>query len=456
MAQGDGINPNYNLSGVGFGITGSPYVDSSNPFMAMGRPYAADMSDPALAPHMQPYSDSLVKGLVPLPEMEGPKAAPIAAPNVTRTPAAPQSGFSNLPGMVTPQQIQSMIAPYQTMAQKAFPTNPIFGNDAFQAAHPRVAGAISNFLLAASMTKPGMTVGENISNAAGGILGARQFGREQQLRQAMFPYQMLNTQLAPQEMLTRMYQQGQMGRYYGIHGDMMAGAQTQYLDARAEAARGLATSRGTKTDIDSQGNPWALNPTTFQREPVGWTPPSGYVPKFAPPGSRAASSGISLAQAITMRQSPDQAVRAMGNAVYNDWVGVSGAKAGAEATAKEPTVQENALVANAKTTALEQWKADKPPNNPADWALSTSYKGKDLPGDYQKAQKAWNDELEAKMNDVTKYQTSGTARKGITHSDWSTAQQGQVPSDIPTNHVIYKNGKPTAFMRGNVRVDLNQ
>jgi len=60
------------------------------------------------------------------------------------------------------------------------------------------------------------------------------------------------------------------------------------------------------------------------------------------------------------------------------------------------------------------------------------------------------------MADVTKYQTSGAARKGITHGDWSTAQQGHVPSDIPTNQVIYKNGKPTAFMRGNVRVDLNQ
>jgi hypothetical protein len=460
MAQGDGINPNYNLSGMGLGITGSPYVDSANPFMAMGRPYAADISNPALAPHMQPYSDSLVRGLAPLPEMEGRQTGPVAQPNMTRTPAAPQGGgFPTMGGMVTPQQMQSMIAPYQAMAQKAFPTDPIFGNGAFQAAHPRVAGGISNFLLAASMIKPGMTVGENISNVAGGVLGAKQFGREQQLRQAMFPYQMLTTQLGPQELLTRMYQQGQMGRYYGMHGDYMAGAATDLANSKALAAQELAAHRGQKEWTGADGRLWTYNPANPEAGayPVAGAGPGTFVPPRGGGGPLANMTQTQLALIAGAKPGTvdpdmqDQAKRAIGVLTQ-----MAGGKAGAEASAKEPTVQENSLVSEAKQTALEQWKAQKPPNNPMDWAMSTGYKGKDLQGDFQKAQKTWNSSLEDKMADVTKYQTSGAAGKGITHQDWTAAKQGQVPSDIPTNQIIYKNSKPVTFLRNNVRVDLTQ
>jgi len=130
--------------------------------------------------------------MMPQPGPQGGTAPANIPPSVAPSPATPSQPGGQF-------DFSGMLDQYRQMAQRAYPTNQMFGNTQFGQNHPRLAGAINNAFMAAAMTKPGMTIGENISNVAGGVLGARQAQREQLLRQQMLPYQMIAPQMEMQK-----------------------------------------------------------------------------------------------------------------------------------------------------------------------------------------------------------------------------------------------------------------
>lgn len=76
--------------------------------------------------------------------------------------------------------------------------------------HPGVARAMDNALISAALTKPGRSTGENISNAAAGILGVAPFRRQLQSEQAQVPLEFAKTIGGLQQ------QQAMMGMYSGL------------------------------------------------------------------------------------------------------------------------------------------------------------------------------------------------------------------------------------------------
>jgi hypothetical protein len=92
------------------------------------------------------------------------------------------------------QQMQQ----YQAQAKMAYPQNPLFGNDKFATSHPRMAGALGNAFLAASMIKPQATIGGNISEVAGAMLGVSAYHRQQALDQATMPQKWMQERMASQ------------------------------------------------------------------------------------------------------------------------------------------------------------------------------------------------------------------------------------------------------------------
>jgi hypothetical protein len=127
------------------------------------------------------------------------------APSVPQTnPAAWNSDFSG--------QLQQMIAPYQQMAKQygnsGYAALP--GNSWLAQAHPGIARPLDSALLAVAMTKPGQTIGENISNVAGGIVGAQGYRRQQMMQSAMLPYELAEPRLKMMDTMAQMQQRGAM------------------------------------------------------------------------------------------------------------------------------------------------------------------------------------------------------------------------------------------------------
>jgi hypothetical protein len=88
---------------------------------------------------------------------------------------------------------QRVLSPYGLSVPDRMNENLLFpepGTDNFFGRHPRVSRAIENALLNASLTKSGDTIGENISNVAGAILGAPQVRRDIQMQRFMAPFAM--------------------------------------------------------------------------------------------------------------------------------------------------------------------------------------------------------------------------------------------------------------------------
>src|ERR1035437_4137507 len=132
---------------------------------------------------VQPGSTAFVDGVQQAP------AASRGLPELQSQQGRPQASGD---GPSYSDQQRSLLMQYQGLVSQAHPQNPLFGNSQFALNHPRMAGAIGNAFLAASMIKPSQTIGEGISNVASGMLGVADYHRQQALDVASQPQQMLD------------------------------------------------------------------------------------------------------------------------------------------------------------------------------------------------------------------------------------------------------------------------
>jgi hypothetical protein len=293
-------------------------------------------------------------------------------PNTAPTPAAP---MGNQQPVSTPN-IQDLIAPCQEMARKAYPSNILFGNSGFAQNHPRLAGALSNAFLAASMTKPGMTPGENISNVASGVLGASQASRQQLMKQQMMPYEMLAPQIALQKNLADIQELNQRSSLYGKQGDYYAGAKTALTEG--QAARQNMLSEGKYIQMtDDNGHPWSMNLNTQEKQPIGWTPAQDYAPTFKndEKGRKIGTATGLLGGGLQGRMyatmfppdNPDgsysrETMQQIHNQYVNDASTIAGGRTQATEDVKHPLEEQDKFLANEEANYKNQLPAKMPFN----------------------------------------------------------------------------------------------
>lgn len=196
---------------------------------------------------------------------------PSIAPQPSPTPGAPDSENDT-------DRLQAMLAPYQVEAQRLFGGNPVFGNSPFATNHPRLAGLLSNTLIAASHMGSGKTTAENIGIGAKEALAPMELARQRAIQQQMFPMQMLGPQVALGHNLAEMNELNARAGYY-------RGAQTDLANARAMEQQAHADSLAEgkpKITPDQFGHPWWVSPDGNSR-PMDPNFHPSYTPVFQMP-----------------------------------------------------------------------------------------------------------------------------------------------------------------------------
>lgn len=124
------------------------------------------------------------------------------------------------PPNMDPGVLNQLLGQYGVgLPQQLIPPGPFEQMGGFAGHHPGLATGLDNALIAASLMGPtGATAGENISNAARGILGVEPYRRQFAAEQYMLPLQVAQSigGLQAQQAMMKMYQG--MGQYYADTG----------------------------------------------------------------------------------------------------------------------------------------------------------------------------------------------------------------------------------------------
>lgn len=258
------------------------------------------------------------------------------APSIPQTnPATWNSDFSG--------QLNNMIAPYQQMA-KQYGNNgyaSMSGNSWLAQAHPGIARPLDNALLAMSMTKPGQTIGENISNVAGGLVGAQGYRRQQMMQSAMLPYELAEPRLKMMDTMAQMQQRGAMTQA-DIARIPLDRAQTEWYARRMQQPNATEVDQITamrKLGIDDINKMTPDQATKFEQEMEAQRQRS------------TSGAGLTPGQIVAMQMSDDPAMKEKGKQaeqIYTAMMGgIAGQKTGASDAAAEPTKAIDEEVKNA-------------------------------------------------------------------------------------------------------------
>ena len=164
-----------------------------------------------------------------------------------------------------------------------FPSEGRGGEETWFARHPRATTGIESALTAVgSMGPPGLSIGENISNAARGIVAAPMARREHLLQQMQAPYQLAGSMIQMQKNLQEMATQqahAQFYRQYGAFRQAEAENWGTMAYARLVAAHGRANVKEL-TDQNGRLQGWAVN-TPQGMQTIPFQPPQqqeGFMP----------------------------------------------------------------------------------------------------------------------------------------------------------------------------------
>ena len=169
-------------------------------------------------------------------------------------PAAPHSQGDNR------QQDISPMATYQAMADKLSSPYLMFPKPqegSFFSNHPLLTGALDQGLAAAALTHiaPVASAGENIAAGLRGILEARQMARQNQVQQAMLPYQLMRPQLEAQHLGAQISQETASANLANTRAEyepaLMTG-RANLANAGAERQLGWHTGSGSYQDPETQ------------------------------------------------------------------------------------------------------------------------------------------------------------------------------------------------------------
>lgn len=351
----------------------------------------------------------------------------------------PQGSYSTAPQTVIPQasspvaapstsgaqdylsQQQQMLARYQQMAAQMYPKNPVFGNDAFAQNHPRLAGAIGNSLLTLSQIHNQPTIGGNIGQVAGALLGTSRYGRQAEMEQQMMPYQMMNSQMGLQKTLADINELNARSAYYG--------QQDQRAQAEIAKAGFPHAISGPKVD-DQLGKQWqtVMDPATgaVSDKPVGWTPPEGYSPTFKneEKNQRMSTPGGLQGEIIAGLNSPDPAVQANAQKMKQQYLELNTARVAAATGANQgitqPRVDAQDLI-NTTRSHMYDDLGPAPEKAYEDW-INNHYMDADHSQDaYQKLVATFQKNKAQRDQDVQTWQTSGAPMKGQNLQTWIQA-----------------------------------
>jgi hypothetical protein len=209
---------------------------------------------------MQPQTDDYTKQQLQTPGGYATDQGSFAGGQMPSNQGSNTYGRSPFGG---PMDMQAMMTQYQQMAQKLYPSNPLFGNSQFAQNHPRLAGALSGGIMAAANTHSGMTIGDNIAAVAQGVMAPQMYAHQQAMQQMMFPYEMMGKGLDMQYKMSEMQRNADYGRYLMEARAPLAWSQAQYNDARAGQVGVVKASGAPLRDID--GKMWSrMSDGSFQ------------------------------------------------------------------------------------------------------------------------------------------------------------------------------------------------
>lgn len=339
----------------------------------------------------------------------------------------------------TQPDMSSLLQPYQSEAEKMFPTNPMAGlSQKFATSHPLVSGILGNLLLAGSQAGTGRTLGESIGIASRMALAPEQYKTGQLQHQQQFEMGMAN----------QAYQRQQQQRVFDmqseLHRAQIANFQSEEIYRQGEIEAKKRAKTAGQMHFDTKGQPWQemtdakggvdlVNPLTHQS---AYDLPADQRPTMDPTaGKREPNSPPVNAGSLAMSQFLDKhghppLTPAEHNEINENFVRLSsqvaGGKTGATDIAGQPKRTAEALIGEARATATKDieppaWAPDKA----WDYYMThtTQFKSpEEAAADLDKQHTDYRAKL-AKANDsVAKFTASGAANKGIDYNTWKQQQ----------------------------------
>lgn len=364
----------------------------------------------------------------------------------TNQPSGQFSGGGDFSG-----SLNDILAPYQQMAQQfQSPYATMKPNSWLAQNHPQIAGVLDNAFLGGAMT-PGPQgpegVGGGISRAMQGMVGTQQFRRQQMMQNAMLPFQMMQPQLQAQDMLSQIQERHGSALRAEAYNEVMVnrfgpgGLESQKIDVAQQRADQAKYGRQLSDPMERMAhdlhpfkdpqNPTQQEYQSVQQEYMRMKQQTERQP-----------AGSYEEQIFNMQNSPDPAVKAMGDKAYTQHIqtlrAASGARVEGEQSTSHPYADTKSFLVDERKAAYNQLP---PTMNAKDyeqsrmtdstyWKDQLSNPGKPYQ-DYIKAQQTLKQQTDV---DFSKYEKSGAPKKGVSYSEYlqnRTLWDGSAPSPAP-------------------------
>jgi hypothetical protein len=206
-------------------------------------------------------------------------------------------------------QFNTMLAPYQAMAQRLNQPYPMLGGSGgVLARHPLLARTLNEGMLAGAFVPPPQGpegAGAGISRALQGILGADQFERQRMIQTAMLPYQMMMPRLQAQDIMSQIAERKAMIPFR----ESQELRNMAYYDNVQSMEKARLNQKSITDDrfIDNNGTPWhgVIDPSHPRGYRVQNSATSQYLDELSPeeqkkvilkPDSSRQEGGRSLAE----------------------------------------------------------------------------------------------------------------------------------------------------------------
>lgn len=325
-------------------------------------------------------------------------------------------------------RLNEMLAPYQAAASKLTSPYATMSPDSWlPQSHPKLASTLDNAFLTMAMTPSPQGpegAGGGISRTMQGLVGARQFHRNQALEAAMLPYQMLEPRLKMEDTIAQMDLRSKQAQY-----DEKRGA---WYDKRIEGMDNPHALGQSLTDDSGQkwhevfdpvaGTTRLFNPITQKHADELSTDKQ---PSFVKSqrAARSATPGGLAGMIIDEQMSNDPAVKKHGQdaaKLYSGLMGVTaGARKGGEENAPHPYDESKMMLDNERKSAYgklpglqneEQFRKNLSPTQLGDYYSN--------PNAYQQYQEKYGMQKDQLDYNFAQYQKSGAWKRGVGFQQW--------------------------------------
>lgn len=344
-------------------------------------------------------------------------------------------------------QLNDMLAPYQSMAQKfSSPYATMNQNSWLAKNHPQVAGILDNAFLTAGSTPSAQGpegVGGGIARTMQGLMGGQQFQRQRMMQQAMLPYQMMQPKLQAMDTMAQI--QGRQSEYMRAqdYHEMITnrwgqgGIESQKLDVAQQRADQAKYGRQLSDPMERMAhdlhpfkdpqNPTPEEYKAVQKEYMGMKEQAQRTP-----------AGSYEEQIFGWRNSPDPAIKAMGDKAYADHIETlragAGARTRAEQEVTQPVKDVDTLVKQERQAAYATLEK---PKEILDYGLAGTYDHTKYP-DLKSAYGAYVKGLQANKQqmdvDLSKYERSTAPASKISFQEYMQHRDlydGSAPNPAP-------------------------